>query len=563
MIAFLARDRATGPLLLISLVLAGVWVLSALPADFVLGTGPYWVSPSGGGPVAVPEDPNQVVAAYQGFQRAPWSWPLLHNPNMLPPAGVNIFWTDAVPWLSLLGKLVYRLTGQAMNLLGAFIVLCLVLLGVALTGLVAALGQRSLAAMLAATALGCATPYLWFRWGHIPHLAHVLPVLALWRYVADASGGRISRLWPALLVLTLLTNMYLFVMVGGVWAASLARAWLVGGMPFARVLGHGAFGLALLLATMVVTGILSPALGSAGADGYGLLSLNLLSPFIPQYSGVIPALRDFRVGNRGQVEGFAWIGLGALLLVLAALPAFARWLRAGARGHWPLALVFLGFLAFAVSNQVYAGSHRILFVPLPERVVDMLGTFRSGGRFFWPVGYMLAAGAIALVARRYPPRVAVPLLLAACVLQLADIMPLRHAVAASAGAERDGAATRARIAALLATPGAVFAYPSWGCVEQAVKQGTISGADRVAIQRIGMDILLAAARAGLPVNSVYTARPAPMDCAAEAAAMRSTLRSGAHYFYVTGFVPDPGQLQGQDPARLCTTGEGFRHCRMP
>jgi len=562
-IAFLARDRATGVLLLASLVLASVWVLSALPADFVLGTGPYWVSPSGGSHVAVPEDANQVLVAYQGFQRAPWAWPLLRNPNLAPPTGVNIFWMDAAPWVSLLGKLVFTLTGQAVNLLGAFVVLCLVLPGVALTGLVAALGQRSLAAMLAATALGCATPYLWFRWGHIPHSAHVLPILALWLYVADAARGRFSLLWPVLLVLALLTNVYLFVMAGGIWAASLARGWWAGALPLPRALGHGALGFGCVLATMVVTGILGPELGSAGADGYGLLSLNLLSPIVPQYSGVIPALRAFRVGNRGQVEGFAWLGMGALLLLLAAVPALPGRLRGLVREHWPLLLLFAGFLAFAVSNQVYVASHRILYVPLSEQMVEILGTFRSGGRFFWPVGYMLMAGAVALVARRYTPRIAVPLLLAAALLQLADIMPLRRAVAASAAVEREGGETRRRIQALLATPGEVIVYPSWMCVEHAAKAGTISGAEREAIQRVGIDIQLAAARAGRKINSVYAARQAWPDCAAEEAAMRATLRHGAHYFYVPDFNPAPAQLPGQGIARVCTLGEGFRHCRVP
>ena len=40
----------------------------------------------------------------------------------------------------------------------------------------------------------------------------------------------------------------------------------------------------------------------------------------PAADSVGEVLREFRVGNRGQVEGFAWLGLGALLLLLAALP---------------------------------------------------------------------------------------------------------------------------------------------------------------------------------------------------------------------------------------------------
>ena len=225
--ACLHRERPVAILLLVSFLLASALVLTALPVGFVLGTSVFWDAPSGIPFRGPPYDVSQALIGYTGFLRAPWGWPLLQVPLLVPPDGTNIFWLDAVPSVALLGKMLFSLTGWNINLLGVYHFACLVLPGVAMTCVLAVAGQRTLLAAIGATIFAGAAPFLWFRWGNPPHPAHFLVVFAIALYLASHRGERPlahGALWLALLTISLLTNLYLFVMVGGFTAAlALAR----------------------------------------------------------------------------------------------------------------------------------------------------------------------------------------------------------------------------------------------------------------------------------------------------------------------------------------------------
>jgi hypothetical protein len=67
--------------------------------------------------------------------------------------------------------------------------------------------------------------------------------------------------------------------------------------------------------------------------------------------------------------------------------------------------------------------HDLIFYPLQQ--------FRSSGRFFWPVGYLMAAFGIVGVWRRMPGPTGLAILAVAALLQFADAGPLRHEMSAA------------------------------------------------------------------------------------------------------------------------------------
>lgn len=565
LIAGLHRERPMAMLLLVSFVLASALVLTALPVGFVLGTSAFWDAPSGIPFRGPPYDVSQALIGYTGFLRAPWGWPLLQVPLLVPPDGTNIFWLDAVPSVALLGKLLFSLTGWNVNLLGAYHFACLVLPGVAMTCVLAVAGQRTLLAAIGATIFAGAAPFLWFRWGNPPHHAHFLVVFAIALYLASHRGERPlahGALWLALLTISLLTNLYLFVMVGGFWAAMLLQRLLDRSAIWGLLVLEAVVVCAALLMVMLAMGILSADLRHGAAVGFGLFSMNLASPFMPQMSGVFPWLEQFRIGMPYQYEGFAYLGFGALLMLSFSLQRLLGWLCAAYRVHGVLICVLFLFTLFALSHHVFLGTTEILYLPLPDHVVALLGTFRSSGRFFWPVAYALIAASLLLILRTRSPRLAVRLVVVACVLQLIDIQPLRRAVAASAGQARADAFDRTRIAALVQRADAVLVYPSWYCIEDAMEAGTMPFTRRDELHLPDLDIQLAAARAGRAVNSVYVARR-PTDCAAEGRAQAAPLRQGTVYFYPTGYVPESAQLGGRSAAEVCASVAALRYCVVP
>ena len=125
--------------------------------------------------------------------------------------------------------------------------------------------------------------------------------------------------------------------------------------------------------------------------------MNLLSPFVPQASGVVPGMRGVIDATGGQYEGFNYLGLGLLLASVFVLPAEAHWLSRNARRHLALLIACAALLAFAISHRVFVGDWLVATLPMPLKPV--LGIFRSSGRFFWLIGYAQIAVVLVLAFR--------------------------------------------------------------------------------------------------------------------------------------------------------------------
>jgi hypothetical protein len=95
-------------------------------------------------------------------------------------------------------------------------------------------------------------------------------------------------------------------------------------------------------------------------------------------------------------------------------------------------LLFASFLltALALSTRVTAGQMVLFTLPLPQSALSLLAIFRSSGRFFWPVHYLLVLGAIVGTVLAFPdPRVRRAVLALMLLLQYADTFAMRSAVA--------------------------------------------------------------------------------------------------------------------------------------
>jgi Family of unknown function (DUF6311) len=567
----LFRPRPWPLPLLLAFAIGAAHALAMLPVGLILGNSDFWAFPRGivpGGQV----DMAGELAGYRYLVQAPWMLPLLHLPNVLPPAGVDAFWLDVVPWLGLVARPLAAWAGGVVNLLGVFLFLALALPGVAMAALLRAAGARGLLAAVAAALLVDPMPSLLIEWGHIALCAQAIVIAALALYVAERrhagwhndwhDGQSHSWAWFLLLAFALLTHLYLFMMAGGFWAAATLEEFSEGRRPRARLLLRAVLTIAAIVALALATGILSPQTRSGGSDGFGIGSMNLASPFVPQLSGAIPALREFWVGMRVQVMDYP--GLGVLLLVAAG--ALVRLAGGGPRPgpwtrHWALLAFLLGCVLFALSNRVTLGARVLLEVPLPAKLAYALGAFRASGRFFWPVLYTLISVALLALLRARWRVVSVVVLAAACVVQVIDAGPLRAAIAASAAAPVPPLFDRARAAELLAPASALLVFPTIGCLyPEPVKLPDPMRERRLAQANVELQLL--ASKRNLPLNTMANPRLAA-DCVGEAATRQAKLLPGVAYFYLEGAAPAAEQLGGRDPAAVCEKLDWVLECRLP
>lgn len=553
----LARPRWL--LLLVSMTIGCGSAFDLLPLDTVAGTGDFWAFPRGTIPNSG-QDMETLLVGYTYFVQAPWTIPLLEAPLLGLPPGNNIFWLDPVSWVAVLGKVLCGLTGAFVNPYGVYLLACFALPGVAMTALLAVLGQRTLLAAIAGSVFAGSAPFLLWRWGHVAPLSHFLIILGLALYCATLRKPLTARpqlVWAALLALVALTNIYLFAMVALIWLAAFAQKRLEG--PVANL---PTTVLAAALAPVALFGRFTGYSGSLQGAGFGSYSMDLLSPIVPQFSGVIHPLSHFIVGAPDQYEGFAYIGFGTLLLVLVGGGHIAGWLRNRWRSHIALLAAMLIFLALAVSNRVTVAGHVIFDLPLPNAVLALLSMFRSSGRFFWPVGYAAMALSLVTALRNYAPRHAVMLLGAAMLLQWIDVIPLRAAVRDSAAHSAHTVFERHRMESLVRPAKQVMVFPSFGCVAGYAIANSLTVDAFLKLLQANLEVQLAAARANIRVNSVYLSR-SNTDCEAERAMRTEALHAGTLYVFLDGLTPSADQTGGAEPDRICETFGQAEFCRLP
>jgi len=197
------------------------------------------------------------------------------------------------------------------------------------------------------------------------------------------------------------------------------------------------FVLGLFACTYLLGGFSTRA--EAGSNDLGQFSFNLNGFFNAKgYSRFFPPLATY---HEGQYEGFAYLGLGVFLLLVAAAVFLARFwvqnLRLKQRDDSGkkngvgrdsvmygavYVLMSVGLIMFAASPEVTFGDKLLFILTDSSTLTHYWGMFRSSGRIIWPVCYLIMVGVIACNDRLFTKKNAAAAVLAVCVfLQLFDI----------------------------------------------------------------------------------------------------------------------------------------------
>lgn len=527
------RSDRRGSSLAAGALVGCVVALTALDPLFILGTGGEWLRPA--------NDFNAYLVAWHYFIADAWRFPLFSLPMMGYPEGGNLLFNDALPLTAIPTKLLFELTGARVNPLGGWIFLTYVLQGVMAARLVRAVGVRSVAASVGAAILAvCPTFFLW-RLGHTALSSHflILWALALYFESVRALHPRLREMW-LLAGLTLLVNSYLFAMVMILHVTTLVARWRHGRLTWQEARTTVVGGAAVATIALVAgygTLLVDPS--SMRSGGYGEFSWNLVGLLFPVQ---IAPIRD---ATGGQGEGEAYIGNGALLLLLTCLLTGPRAIREHVRHHRALCGVLALLAVYAATNRVYFGSTLVLEYFLPNRVIALFSYFRGTGRFIWPLAYSLIVLPVALAFRWWRPAVATVVVAIAAVLQVQGALrPMELMRAYTAHPDLD-LIDNARIAEWMQEHQRMWQYPSWRC-------GGLGPATRVFADddcNRELQLQLLAARIGLPTNSVYSSRSLK-SCTREATwADDPRLEPDVLYFLNRGAVaasPPLAQLAASD-----------------
>jgi hypothetical protein len=486
----------TPVLILIGAMVGGLVASAALAPQFILGTGGKWSGPH--------DDYVAYVVAWNYYLADGWRLPLFGIPAMGYPEGGNVLFNDALPLAALGSKLLDHILGLRVNPYGWWMLLAYVLQGAMAVRLVIAAGVRSLWASIAAAALAvCCWPFLW-RLGHHALASHFLILWALALHFESLRRGRAKTIELTILAgMTLLVNSYLFVMIVGLGAATFLTLWRRGQFG-SRDLRWAAGGVALLVALGLLSGytVLITSPKSMRAWGYGVFSWNLADLFIPP-DGLFGFLKDIpRDATTGQYEGEAYLGRGALLLLVMALLSAPREVIRLVRRHAILVSVLVAFAVYAASHRVYFGRTLLVSYTLPHPFFELTAFFRASGRFIWPLAYSLMLLPLACLFRWWPRAPAIAVALIAAVLQVTEAGPVIEHRRATTAKAYPNLLTPEPVAQWITQHRRVWQYPSWGCGGLGPPGRSWTGPET----NRELQMQLTAARAAIPYNSIYMSR---------------------------------------------------------
>ena len=513
----------------IALLFGASYVVYTYGAPVAFGYGAFWDNPITFGGYS--SDASISLSGYYWIAQDSWRWPLLSLPHAASPDRVNGFLFDPIPILALIAKLIRSFGGGVVNLFPLWRLAAFALNATALVALVRSLGQRSVLATILAAGMGSLAPFVHVRSESLPLIAQWLPVFSLVLYVIAKRAPELGMkfLIPAgvLVVLATFVNLYLYVMTAAIIAAGLVQAAFDRRASLPTIV----VGLALIIAGGVVPlwafGALTDTSLLVNYRIFGYYSMNISSLFWPQTSGLfqwtgIYYLTRGSIGaTSGQYEGYAYLGFGAILLIVWGAGFWFRKSSALLRRNWVLLLALLVLTGWALSNRIYAGPYLVAYYEVPDFLQRTVLTWvRSSGRFIRPIAWLLMALGIVGTLSTTRPRTAVAVTIVALVLQWADLSLWRSRISMivagpfptvfESGPDRNEALND------MATRHRVTIIPSYWCLADLAQRPGVSWS------RTYWEIQLMAARADATMYAPIS-RTAFADCAGEQNASLSDL----------------------------------------
>jgi hypothetical protein len=386
--------------------------------SFLIVVGPGVIRPTNIEWLRDGADAHTMYLGWAFFRHSPWSQPIGLNPDYGLELGSAILYADSIPLLALLLKPLSPLLPEPFQYFGAWLLAAFVLQALSAWWLVGLVTQRQWVRVLASALFVFAPPFL-FRLGGHWALVGQWQIIAALCLVLRPSRDRQTGRWVLLLTCCALVHTYLLAMIALLWVS----AWVGDAWTRRRRVPTLAVEAALVSSCVLVAlwqaGFFTVGSGK-GTPGFGLYRMNLNTLINPYgWSYVLPTL-DSRAFD---YEGFAFLGLGGLALAVLAIPAAVGLGRRGdlaVRREWVPLVVVLGVLTVAAaSNRVAFGHHEFTY-QLPDAIAALLSVFRSSGRLFWPVFYVLLLVMVAAIDRGYAPRPGVLLIAVAIVVQVFD-----------------------------------------------------------------------------------------------------------------------------------------------
>lgn len=412
---------------------------------FIICYGPAALDVTNDGWLLKGGDLMQHYVGWKAYRQSPWQFPFGMTEGLIYPDKTCVIYTDSIPLFAILFKLLSPLLPKTFQYFGLWGLISFILMG-GISAVILRKGTDKLYLCVTGSVFFSFSPYIFQRmYAHTALAGQWLILLAImiWLYKPYFNNFKKKTIaWGTLLIVASLIHIYYIPMVMIFMVFSC----------FQDLLENNGWKSDILMGIIVVTADLlvlycvgAFSVSSTMQDtGLGIYSANLNVFWNPLGKGRILPTMPF---NQGQDEGFGYLGLGILLLLLcAAVMAIGhqvlnyyrrgqnenafkeKGIRSFIRAHSfavSMTAAFFVIIILAVSPVITYGNKTLMTIPWPGIIEKLLSVFRASGRFIWCACYMIMIMVITAVIRYISDRkAAVIILSAALIIQIYDLYPL-------------------------------------------------------------------------------------------------------------------------------------------
>jgi hypothetical protein len=374
-----------------------------------------------------PEGDNQAYATAQKlFAYGHSTFPIFNSDLFIRDAQQSLVYSDFIPIFALIFKIINRIFSSDLNHLVFWTLLIFPFQSLSFSFLLYSLKIEKLEIVLLGSIFSILIPIFLYRVGHLPLLGQFLIILSLAFYFLPRIRNPnllkekvLNFYWTLLIFISLWTNLYIAFMVLVIYAAHLGDLFIklrTDKAAFDYIKKHYVYILLpflIIFPSLWVAGFLLPY--QTGYD-YGFHSMNILSPFYPSASSLFRGFDGIYDPTGGQYEGYNYLGGGLIFLIIVNYRLVRKNDIANLNVYLGLIFGLLFLLFFSLTSKIYFGHIQLTNFHYPK----FFGIFRSSGRMFWPISYLLLAISIYSITKRTSRFIGFLLIFLALAIQFLD-----------------------------------------------------------------------------------------------------------------------------------------------
>lgn len=372
-------------------------------------------------------DFKQHYLGWRFYRNSEWTFPIGMSNGFLYPNEMSIIYTDSIPIIALIFKVLSPLLPKTFQYMGVYGLLCFALQG-GLSCIILSKFINRYKAFIG-TIFFIISSVLFQRMYYHTALGSqwlILLYISIWIYKNNFKSFKSQCIISILLpILGISIHFHLFAICSVIFAGYLLNLFFENyNLKQTIILLFIYIGTAIFI-MYILGGFTSEILPTA--DGLGIYSANLNTLFNSfNYTLFTKALPVY---GEGQYEGYAYLGLGIIILFFIMLsyciiPVHFKELWMKYKNEM-LSIFITGIILYILAlSPIITLNNWKIELSIPKVLKEYWGIFRSTGRFIWPVMYGVMIFSIIFVDKILEKRTGFILFIIVAIIQIVDMFPV-------------------------------------------------------------------------------------------------------------------------------------------